>query len=134
MTVLVILKLVGAGPASECQSVMLPPNPQPLDYRSDTGSAPTAPQLWVLCLLIFLHFVGIIWGRMLWGSFYPGKDPQREYFWANCIVLVLLAVLCVALNKRLNRFRVLDALIVLALGLGSSLAGMYWGILDGYGR
>jgi hypothetical protein len=71
---------------------------------------------------------------MLWGSFYPGKDPQREYFWANCIVLGLLTILCVALNKRLNRFRVFDALIVLALGFGSSIAGMYWGILDGYGR
>ena len=75
---------------------MRPSNPQPLDYRSDTGSAPTAPQLWVLILLIVLHFAGIIAGRMLWGSFYPGKDPQREYFFANCIVLALLAIRSVA--------------------------------------
>jgi len=114
--------------------VMLPSNPQPLHYRSSAGRAPRTPQLWVLCVLVLLHFVGIGAGRMLWGSFYPGKDPQREYFWANCIVLGLLAILCVALKKRLNRFRVLDALVVLALGFGSSIAGMYWGVLDGYGR
>jgi len=113
---------------------MLPSNPQPLDYRGNAESTPGSPQLSVLCVLFLLHFLGIITGRMLWSSFYPGKDPQHEYFWANCIVLGLLAIFCVALNKRLNRFRVLDALVVLALGFGSSVAGMYWGILDGYGR
>ena len=113
---------------------MPPSNPQPLDYGSNAGRVPAAPQLWVLCSLILIHFVGIVVGRTLWGSFYPGKDPQREYFWANCIGIGILAILCVALNKRLNSFRVFDALVVLALGFGSSVAGTYWGILDGYGR
>jgi hypothetical protein len=81
---------------------MLPLEPQPLDYRTVTPIV-ASPQLWVLCLLVFIQFVGVIGGRMIWSAIWPGKDPQVEFAWANGGGFALFAVLCFLCSKRLSR-------------------------------
>jgi hypothetical protein len=112
---------------------MLPSNPQPLNYESPKVRGPAPAQLSVVCLLVVLQLVGCVAGRTLWSAFFRGKDPQVEFFTANGAGLALFAVLCYFFHRRLGRFRVLDALLAFGLGVLSSLVGMGWGILDGYG-
>jgi magnesium-transporting ATPase (P-type) len=110
------------------------PNPPSLDYHVPKAVGPAPAQMWVIFVLLLLQFAGIVAGRMLWSVFFRGKDPQIEFFWSNGIGIALFALMCFFFNKRLTRFHPLDAVVVLLLGMLSSVAGMGWGILDGYGQ
>jgi hypothetical protein len=115
-------------------TVAPPSAPQPIDYETLKPCGVAPARLSVVCAHLFLQFTGILTGRLLWFLFFRGQDPQVELFWANAAGFALFAILCPVFKRRLSRFRLFDALLAFALGVLSSLAGMGWGVLDGYGR
>jgi len=89
---------------------------------------------WIVSVLLLCLFSGELAGRVMWPLFFRGKDPELEFFKANSIGILIFAVLAYGLQERIRRFHSADILISISLGLLSSVVGMAWGILNGYGR
>jgi hypothetical protein len=89
---------------------------------------------WVVSLLTLIHIAGDIAGRNLWPLLYGGKDPQIEFACANIVAFALFAVFCFVSSPRLSRLRLLHVIFAFSLGVLSSVIGMVWGVMNGYGR
>jgi hypothetical protein len=112
-------------------------NPYDAPQGNTTGAdRETEARLVGVVLLIPLaiaFYVGTIAGSVAWFALYPHeKDPQLELFWGRSAGIVLGVALYAILYKRLRRPRFLTGSIAVfgavALGFGSSLAGICWAI------
>lgn len=113
---------------------MLPADPSSPEPRTAVAVTTIVPKPWIPCVLVFLEFVGFVAGHMLWPWFGRGKDPLHEIAYANAATLVLTCILAFCFQRRFSRFRLVDGILALALGVISSLIGIAWGLHDGYGE
>jgi hypothetical protein len=84
--------------------------------------------------VLLLILIGVAWivgtdaGRRAWSAVYPPKDPAPEMFWAHCLGLALGIALYAVFDKRVQRpgfsAWIAAVLLAVAIGLGSSLAGV----------